>query len=215
MLLPEISIIVDNLKTHGHARIEPEVFFPLTSNPPELRAQLDIMLDALKPAEDQPGALRYHLDDLPSILGLLAPWIYNKSFLEIAKALIGSQTLQLNYIRYREPYYGKGLQQFHYDWYPDRAEKRLEVFVPFDDLSLVNGCTEAIDRVTGEVVSLTATTGSLVILDSSILHRGTRNRSGDRRRVTSFQIRAATPDAEVSGFLLRPALSEENGLRPC
>lgn len=80
------------------------------------------------------------------------------------------------------------MQRLHYDWPPTHPEKRLELFIAFDSITLANGCTQISDRLTNKLECMPLTEGSVLMLDSKLLHRGTRNRSGERRRLIDVQI---------------------------
>jgi hypothetical protein len=179
--------VVELVNSHGFVIIHADDFFGLAFDEQSWRRRLDELLRTQLPAGDQPGALRYHLSG-KSIEDLLNPWLSIPGLSKAAQAILGCDSLQVNYIRYREPLYGQGLQKLHRDWNVEHPQKRLEMFVAFDEITRENGCTEVIDRATGLSVSVLLSPGSAVLIDSSVLHRGTRNRSGMRRRVVSLQI---------------------------
>jgi hypothetical protein len=178
---------VDMLKKHGFVIIESTVFHKQAYDQSIWRNRLDALLSALEPVDDQIGSLRYHLSG-PAIEQLLEPWLCCKAIESLSLAVIGCDQLQVNYIRYREPLYGRGLQKLHRDWDSGHPGGRLEMFIAFDKVTSENGCTELIDYMTGTKASIYLEPGSVLLINSSVLHRGTRNRSGRRRRVVSLQI---------------------------
>lgn len=182
-----VERVVKLVNSHGFVVIDTSDFFGYDFDDQSYRLALDALLDSLTPVDDQAGALRYHLSG-QSIGDFLDPWLYCPGLNEAAQIILESRALQLNYIRYREPYFGQGLQKLHRDWNIDHSQKRLEMFVAFDFVKADNGCTQVIDKVTGFLVPVVLNPGSVALIDSTVLHRGTRNRSGDRRRMVSLQI---------------------------
>lgn len=178
---------IEKLNAHGYLMINYPVIHQEPFDSIAWRQRLDLLLATLTPIDDQPGALRYHLSG-KTIERFLAPWLTCPILEDLGHAMFGSDQMQVNYIRYREPLYGRGLQRLHRDWDNKYSQRRLEVFIAFDPVTPANGCTEIIDLTTGNPVLITLDPGCVLLLDSSILHRGTRNRSGERRRVISFQV---------------------------
>jgi hypothetical protein len=175
------------LEKNGYAILGPKIF---GLNKPMLSAlneQLEKLIVELDEANDQPGALRYHLDNINTIK-LISPWLNNHLLCSSILHFFETPQLKIKYIRFREPLRGLGLQKWHYDWYFNSHEKRLEIFILFDQMNEVNGCTEIKNIENGNTEKITASEGSLVLMDSRALHRGTRNKSGERRRVISLQI---------------------------
>lgn len=151
------------------------------------RENLDVLLSRLTPSQDQPGCIRYYLCGI-DVKELLNLWLKNHILSSLVFDYFGTKNLQVNFYRYREPVYGRGMQRLHYDWLPSHSEKRLELFIAFDSTTLENGCTQVVNRLTNQLEYLPLKEGSVLILDSKLLHRGTRNRSGERRRIIDVQI---------------------------
>ncbi len=93
--------------------------------------------------DDQPGAIRYNLDDL-----------VNTSFIHlfqkppISTFLVNyfkTNTVYIRYIRFRNPVLNEGEQDFHMDWYAKCKILRLELFFIIDTMNINNGCIEIID----------------------------------------------------------------------
>lgn len=183
----DIDHAFNELNSHGYLKIVASVFFHKPFNSVVWRQDLDSLLATLNPVDDQPGALRYHLSG-QKVENFLGPWLTSSTLKALGQSVFGSDQMQVNYIRYREPLYGRGLQRLHRDWENKHNQRRLEVFIAFDNVTPANGCMEILDLVTGTPTSITLEPGCALVLDSSVLHRGTRNHNGQRRRVISLQI---------------------------
>ncbi len=97
-----------------------------------------------------------------------------------------TNTVYIRYIRFRNPVLNEGEQDFHMDWYAKCKILRLELFFIIDTMDINNGCIELIDD--NIVKSILMPECSVLLMDSTILHRGSRNVSGKKRRVVSCQI---------------------------
>ncbi len=194
----------EQLQREGYVILDVGLFFKSKKQMEIQRKRLEMLLLSRALVDDQAGAIRYHLDDLCALQTFIR-WLMNPLLIKLMRGFISSEDLQINYVRYREPYYGGGLQRFHYDWHPDSPERRIEVFIAFDDIDRENGCTQIISPITGNIIDLPLTSGSVLCLNSCLSHRGTRNRSGNRRRLVSMQIARQTDNTspQVSGFPLK------------
>lgn len=133
---------------------------------------------------DQPGAERYNLNELANSNFVQ---LFQKNILNtFLKNYFQSSFIVLRYLRFRNPLLGQGEQELHVDWYKNHKFKRLEFFFLLDDMTLDNGCL----RIKNEnnIVNIEASSGDVILIDSSIEHGGSNNSSGLNRRVVSCQI---------------------------
>jgi hypothetical protein len=176
-----------HLEKKGFAILDCKIFDLNKSKLSTLNEQLETLIKNLDMVHDQPGALRYHLDSINTV-NLIKPWLNNEILSSSISYFFETSDLKIKYIRLREPIRGLGLQKWHYDWHFNSHEKRLELFILFDQMNEKNGCTEIKNIESGNIERIIASEGSLILMDSRVYHRGTRNRSGERRRVISLQI---------------------------
>lgn len=177
----------DDLRRRGFVVLDRAVFF---DDDPSFRVAnegLDAALREYVLVNDQPGADRYHLDN-EAFAGFLRPWLGSPSLVRLVKDYLPVPDLVIKYIRYRQPRYGCGLQRFHFDRHPDSTGRSLELLIAFDDAHRLNGCTQIVDRRSGEVYNAEMPSGSVLVMDSAQLHRGSRNRTGEPRRMVGLQI---------------------------
>lgn len=141
----------------------------------------------LPEAGDDPESVRYHLDQL-EFIPLIEFWIYNPYFKKVLRSYFGDfDELYIKYIRYRAPPHKRGAQKFHRDWYRDSQAKRMEVFIALDHSLKRNGATEIINSNNKRVIP-EVSKGGVLAIDSSAIHRGRDNQTGESRQIISFQI---------------------------
>jgi len=136
--------------------------------------------------DDQPGSIRFNLDNLINTcfaklfkIQLISIFLHN---------YFKTNNIYVRYIRFRNPILNEGEQDFHIDWYEKSKIKRLEFFFMLDEMNLNNGCIEIMkDNV---IKSILTPACSILLVDSTILHRGTKNISGEQRRIVSCQLAA-------------------------
>lgn len=191
------------LEKNGFAILDKNIFDLNKSKLSVLSEQLETLTKKLDVANDQSGALRYYLDSVDTV-NLIKPWLKNRILSSSISYFFETSELKIKYIRFREPIRGLGLQKWHCDWHFNSHEKRLELFILFDQMNEKNGCTEIKKIGNGCIEKIMASEGSLILMDSRVLHRGTRNRSGERRRVVSLQISPINDgdDRQVCNFPL-------------
>jgi hypothetical protein len=136
--------------------------------------------------DDQPGAIRFNLDNI--IDTSFAKLFEIQSISIFLQDYFKTNNIYVRYIRFRNPILDEGEQEFHVDWDEKSKIKRLEFFFMLDEMNLKNGCIEIIkDNV---IKSILTPECSVLLIDSTILHRGTKNISGEQRRIISCQLAA-------------------------
>jgi hypothetical protein len=136
--------------------------------------------------DDQPGAIRFNLDNL--INTSFAKLFEKQSISIFLQNYFKTNNIYVRYIRFRNPILNEGEQDFHIDWYENSKIKRLEFFFMLDEMNLKNGCIEIIKD--NAIKSILTPACSVLLIDSTILHRGTKNTSGEQRRIVSCQLAA-------------------------
>ena len=174
--------------------IEPNFFGSIDLIEERITKILDY-IGGLTEAGDDIESIRYHLDQL-EFIPLIDLWLSNSSFRQVVKNFLGStDELFIKYIRYRSPPHKRGAQKFHRDWHKRPQSKRIEVFIALNNSLKSNGATEVIDinnrRVIPEILR-----GGLLAIDSSAMHRGRNNQSGEPRQIISFQLGAKLYEGE-------------------
>jgi len=200
---PKFIGVLKKLTLNGYVVLDADIFDLKILEISNLKKQLEELVGQFNEANDQSGSLRYHLDSTDTI-ELIKPWLNNRVLCNVISYYFEPLELKIKYIRLREPIKGFGLQKWHYDWDFHSHEKRLEMFILFDDMKEKNGCTEIKNTTSGIIEKIIATEGSVLLMDSSTIHRGTRNRSGERRRLLSLHIspRLDSDDRKICNFPL-------------
>lgn len=142
---------------------------------------------------DQPGAIRYHLDNEKSVT-LLLPWIESFPVQQFISKFFGHNDFFVCYVRCRSPLKNQGQQKYHKDWFV--PHERLEVFIALDSVDRKNGPLQII-TATGSSKFVFMKSGDICIIDSETLHRGTENISGKNRRLVSLHIASQLSDDEA------------------
>lgn len=140
-----------------------------------------------KPVDDQPGSVRYYLND-EFYSSLVCPWLSSNPFQNLCKHLFKERDIYIMYLRSRNPNHLEGEQSFHSDWDPDCPGERLEIFIALDDIRCDNGPIEIKTSSHVESFTINCYAGSLIVIDSTLLHRGTMNLSGASRQVVGGQV---------------------------
>ena len=96
--------------------------------------------------------------------------------------------MAVNFIRYREPKHQDGLQSWHIDWQENHRRERIEVFIALDDTYEANGCTQIKFSAEESIFYAAMSAGSVLVMDSTIEHRGGLNKTGMPRRLLDIQI---------------------------
>jgi ectoine hydroxylase-related dioxygenase (phytanoyl-CoA dioxygenase family) len=149
-------------------------------------------LDTFSCIDDQPGAIRYHLDD-EEFVWLLLPWIEALPMRSFISDFFATNNFFITYVRCRSPLKNQGQQKYHRDWFTPK--ERLEVFIAVDGVNQENGPLEvSTSNKTSRIIVMDP--GDICILDSETLHRGTRNISGKTRRLISLHIASQLKDDE-------------------
>ena len=134
---------------------------------------------------DQPGAIRYNLDNAVDY-GYLDLFILNPVVNDFLFEYFKSNSFFIKFIRYRNPLYLAGDQELHYDWIVIDDEKRIEMFILLDDMDLNNGGLVIMQDDT--LVSINAVAGSCILMDSTTLHGGSKNINGKSRALIDIHI---------------------------
>jgi len=133
---------------------------------------------------DQPGAERYNLNELANSNFVK---LFEKNILNtFLRNYFKSNFIFLRYLRFRNPLLGQGEQEFHIDWYKNHKFKRMEFFFLLDDMTTDNGCLRIKNE--NKIINIEASSGTVILINSSIEHGGSKNYSGLNRRVLSCQI---------------------------
>ena len=135
---------------------------------------------------DQPGSIRYNLDGLVNTFFINIFDIQPISF--FLQNFFNTSLIYIRYVRFRNPILNEGEQEFHIDWDEKSRIKRLEFFFVLDEMNIDNGCIEVMND--NNVTSISTPACSVLLFDSTILHRGTKNTSGKQRRIVSCQLTA-------------------------
>jgi hypothetical protein len=135
---------------------------------------------------DQPGSIRYNLDGIVNTFFINIFYIQPISF--FLKNFFNTSLIYIRYVRFRNPILNEGEQEFHIDWDEKSRIKRLEFFFLLDEMNFDNGCIEVMND--NNVTSISTPACSVLLIDSTILHRGTKNTSGKQRRIVSCQLAA-------------------------
>lgn len=161
----------------------------------DLQSSIESIKQRLETApciDDQPGAIRYHLDN-EEFVWLLLPWMEALPMRNFIANFFATNDFFITYIRCRSPLKHQGQQKFHRDWFTPK--ERLEVFIAVDGINQENGPLEV--RTSSKTSRLVVMDpGDICILDSETLHRGTRNISGNKRLLISLHIASQLKDGE-------------------
>ncbi len=130
------------------------------------------------PVDDMPGCLRYHLDT-KDILEFLDIYLSSTLIVNTVSEMLSCDRYFVKFVRYRNPLKDGGLQNFHRDWDHGCKTRRLEIFIIFDDFLKENGCLEV--YIDEHIIPVLLPKGSLIVMDSTLSHRGTTNQSGESR----------------------------------
>lgn len=181
------SNILAQLQFFGYTLLSSSNFF----GSEEAFAQVSLLISHiccdLNDLQDQPGCLRFSLDT-SGRLDLLYPWIADSRINSILQAYLCCQSLMVNFVRFREPLLGYGLQKLHRDWHASSSRSRCELFISLDSVDVHNGAIELQSFDGQSQILLQMNPGDLLIMDSTLLHRGTLNTSGKRRRLIDVQL---------------------------
>ena len=153
---------------------------------------------------DQPGCVRRYLDSV-SFLSSIMHWLANPHLEQLLTDYFRSHELAVHFIRYREPRKRQGLQDWHIDWKEGTLRERVEVFIALDDIHAGNGCTQIRSASMKHPYDAVMSAGSVLVMDSTIYHRGTLNDSGERRRIIDIQValqNTVSTDGYVSPYPL-------------
>jgi len=134
---------------------------------------------------DQPGAVRYNLNPIinSSYLNL---FILNHYVKDCLFNYFKSKSLFIKFIRYRNPLHLSGEQELHYDWIVNDVEKRIEMFILLDDMDKNNGSIVVMKN--NRIKPISAKAGSCIIMESTTLHGGSKNKNGKSRAVIDIHI---------------------------
>ncbi|MFN6335789.1 MAG: hypothetical protein ACK4V4_04660 [Sphingobacteriales bacterium] len=169
-------------------------FFPSQENKNKYLAEVKEYINKnYTELHDQPGAIRYNLDNAVHD-GCFNLFILNHDVNDYLFNFFKSKSVFIKFIRYRNPLYLKGEQELHYDWIVKNNEKRIEMFVLLDDMDSNNGGLVIMQNDT--ITPINTEAGSCIIMDSTILHGGTKNNNGKSRALIDIHIGVKTQGNE-------------------
>jgi len=139
---------------------------------------------------DQPGAIRYNLDNAIHG-GYFDLFLLNPHLNDFLLNYFKSTSVFIKFLRYRNPLHLAGEQELHFDWIVKDGEIRMEMFVLLDDMDLYNGGLVIMQNE--KLKPIEAEAGSCILMDSSILHGGSKNKNGKSRALIDIHI-GVTPE---------------------
>jgi hypothetical protein len=175
------------LENDGFEVIDRSIFWPSETSMNAAKKRVLSLAQSYELKFDQPGCVRRYLDD-KRFLSVVSGWLLNPIFENMMTSYFRSNELAINFIRYREPKAQAGLQSWHIDWKENHRRQRIEVFIALDDTHEANGCTQIKFSAGDSIYYAAMSAGSVLVMDSTIEHRGGLNKSGRPRRLLDIQI---------------------------
>jgi len=189
------SGILAQLQFLGYTLLQASNFFGSEKDLAQASLLIGQVCCNLDDLQDQPGCLRFSLET-SGRLDLLYPWLADARVHFILKTYLCCQSLMVSFVRLREPLLGYGLQKLHRDWHASNSRSRCELFISLDSVDIHDGAIELQSFDGQSQILLQMNPGDLLIMDSTLLHRGTLNTSGKRRRVIDVQLRSAVSNCQ-------------------
>jgi hypothetical protein len=182
---------LNELLIDGYILLSKDIFFANQSCISSALTSIHCLYERLDDLGDQPGCRRAAMDALGRV-DLLYPWIANQLSLDVIRGYFHCHRLLINFVRIREPIRDSGAQELHRDWHANEPRSHCELFIALDHINYANGAVEvhSLNGRSRMLVNMNA--GDLLIMDSTVQHRGTLNSSGMRRRLLDVQISACS-----------------------